>query len=91
MKYLKLGLRFWITIASLFSFIGGWIMLVHAPKPDQSASLQTAITSPRPTLEPLAPLPSFGDDDVRQSGPAFFEVQPRVRSQSNPFFVTGGS
>jgi hypothetical protein len=91
MKFLKLGLRFWITLASLFSFVGGWIMLVHAPKPDQSASIQNAITSVHPTLEPLPPLPTFGGDDARESGPAFLNGQPRLRSRSNPFFVTGGS
>jgi hypothetical protein len=91
MKYLKSGLRFWITIASVLSFVGGWIMLVHAPKPDQSSSIQNAITNTRPTLEPLPPLPNSGDDEVRQSGPGFFDVQPRLRTQSNPFFVTGGS
>ena len=91
MKLLKVGLRFWITLASLFSFIGGWIMLVHAPKPDQSTSLNTALAAAPPTLEPLPPLASSsgGGDSLQSQN--FFSVQPSVRSQVRGSFRTGGS
>ncbi len=36
MKLLKFGIRFWITITSVLSFLTGWIMLAHAPKPNQA-------------------------------------------------------
>lgn len=93
MKLLKAGLRVWITIASVVSFISGWILLVHAPKPNQSASLYDATTpKSQPTLAPLPPLSNFGGgDDDSQNQFSFNNVQPRVRAQSNPFFTTGGS
>ena len=90
MKLLKIGLRVWLTIASVLSFIGGWILLVHAPKPSQGTSLYGATTKTRPTLEPLPPLPSFGggDDDSQNQ---LFNVQPNFQARSRPAFRTGGS
>lgn len=91
MKLLKLGIRFWITIASVVSFVGGWIMLVHSPKPYQGSSSNNNIT-PLPTLEPLQPLSNFGDDGNSFQNQPLFSVQPQTRSRSiNPFFRTGGS
>ena len=74
MKPLKLGLRFWILISSIFSFLGGWALLSHAGKPtpfsmfisqstdqttaDVAADPQTNITS-LPTMATLQPIPSL--------------------------------
>lgn len=91
MRLLKLGLRFWITISSVLSFVGGWILLVHAPKPYQGASLNDALTTTIPTLEPLPPLNRVGGDDANFSNQPFFNAQPDVRSQFRPGFRTGGS
>lgn len=91
MKLLKLGLRFWITVSSLISFVGGWILLVHAPKPNQSTSLNNALSASAPTLEPLPPLNTVNGDDNNFSNQPFFNVQPNVRSQFSPRFRTGGS
>ena len=90
MKLVKIGLRVWITIASVFSFVVGWIMLVHAPKPYQS--FQQDANTALPTLEPLPPLSQFvfGDDNNFQNQP-MFNTQPRQRFGSNSFFRTGGS
>ena len=82
MKTLKFGLRFWITITSVLSFVGGWIMLAHAPKP------ATLFPQVAPTLEALPPL--FSDSNNVQSQ-SFFSVQPRQRFGGSPFFRTGGS
>lgn len=91
MKLIKLGIRFWLTIVSVVSFVGGWIMLVHAPKPYQGSSQQTNLT-PIPTLEPLQPLSDFntGGNDFQSQQP-LFSVQPQMRSRISPFFRTGGS
>jgi hypothetical protein len=86
MKTLKHGLRFWITVTSVLSFVGGWIMLAHAPKP---APLLQDAPAAAPALEPLPPLFGAGDDSA-QSEP-FFSLQPRQRFGSSPFFRTGGS
>ena len=88
MKLFKLGLRFWITMTSVLSFVGGWILLVHAPKPFQSSAASSAAITPLPTLEPLPPLGSQNSNSPNQS---FFNVQPVPRAQARPFFQTGGS
>jgi hypothetical protein len=90
MKLLKAGIRFWITITSVLSFLTGWVMLAHAPKPNQPGSASPNISSPLPTLEPLNPLSGFDSDDNSQNQP-LFSVQPSIRSQFRPSFRTGGS
>ncbi|HLO27991.1 MAG TPA: hypothetical protein VK249_02575 [Anaerolineales bacterium] len=91
MKLLRIGLRVWLMIASVLSFVGGWILLVHAPKPNQGASLYGVTTQTRPTLEPLPPLSNFGGGGDDSQNQFLFNVQPPVRSQSRSFFTTGGS
>lgn len=92
MKLLKIGIRFWITITSVLSFLTGWVMLAHAPKPNQSNSASRNVSVSVPTLEPLQPLSNFGDGDNNfQSQQPLFSVQPSVRSQFRPSFKTGGS
>ncbi len=69
MKPLKLALRIWITIASALSFLVGWSLLSHAPKPASIFSSQPAATNnsssdpaavdPLPTLAPVPSLDSF--------------------------------
>jgi hypothetical protein len=82
MKLLKFGIRTWITIASALSFLGGWAMLVHAPKPAQLSTFNTA--NVLPTLEPLQPL---GIDTNSFQNQPLFTVRPRARS----IFRTGAS
>jgi len=89
MKLIKLGIRFWITLTSVLSFMTGWVMLAHAPKPNQSGSASTSIAASLPTLEPLN---SFsGSDDNNSQNQPLFSVQPNTRSQFRPSFRTGGS
>ncbi|MGE5373545.1 MAG: hypothetical protein ACM3XO_00705 [Bacteroidota bacterium] len=96
MKILKLGLRLWITVASMLSFLVGWIMLGHAPKPAQNNQASGSDVSPLPTLEPLPPLSvDNGNTNAFQNQPLFndqsvFNNQPRS-FRSRPFFSTGGS
>ncbi len=91
MKFLKIGIRFWITITSVLSFLTGWIMLAHAPKPTQSSFGTTNVATPLPTLEPLNSLSTFGSDDNNFQNQPLFGVQPNTRSQFRPAFRTGGS
>jgi hypothetical protein len=90
MKFLKFGLRFWITITSVVSFLTGWVMLAHAPKPSP-LSLRSTIAAQVPTLEPLPPLSSFDPDQGDSQNQSFFNLQPSTRSQFRPAFKTGGS
>ena len=91
MKLLKMGIRFWITITSVVSFLTGWVMLAHAPKPIQASSSSSNVASPLPTLEPLRPLSDFGSDENNFQNQPLFSVEPNVRSQFRPSFRTGGS
>jgi hypothetical protein len=67
MKPLKLALRIWITVTSVLSFLVGWALLSHAPKPASIFSSQTTTTSasdpltvdPLPTLAPIPSLDSL--------------------------------
>jgi hypothetical protein len=94
MKLLKLGLRFWITLTSIFSFLVGWILLAHSPKPAASTntSASPAVT-PLPTLQPLQPLSGSDDSNFQNQQPSFNFVQPQQQFQfrNRPSFSTGGS
>jgi hypothetical protein len=90
MKILKIGIRFWLTLTSVLSFLTGWVMLAHAPKPNQTGFPASNVTAPLPTLEPLRPLAGSDDNNNFQNQP-LFSVQPSVRSQFRPAFKTGGS
>ena len=82
MNTLKNILRWWLSLASIMGFLGGWAMLAHAPKPvpaDQIPAL--------PTLAPLPPLGSAGDAGSQQ--PSF--TISSFQSQQMPVFVTSGS
>jgi hypothetical protein len=91
MKILKIGIHFWITITSMLSFLTGWILLAHAPKPDQSHTLLANPAVSAPTLEPLPPLSSFSTDGENIQNQPSFSVEPSTRSQFRPAFRTGGS
>jgi hypothetical protein len=93
MKLLKFGLRFWITLTSLVSFVAGWIMLAHAPKPNQQNSAYGTISSSSiPTLEPLPPLSDFNAGDIdTQDQPFSLFQQSRPSFGFRPTFRTGGS
>ena len=91
MKLLKIGIRFWLTLTSVLSFLTGWVMLAHAPKPNQTGLSSSNIAAPLPTLEPLRPLSGSDDNDNNFQNQPLFSVQPSVRSQFRPAFKTGGS
>ena len=94
MKLLKFGMRFWITLTSVFSFLVGWAMLAHAPKPVQAAAAQpSSSVAPLPTLAPLQPLNFSSNGGIQQQ--QFSVVQPPAPApsffSSAPVFNTGGS
>lgn len=101
MKLMKLALRFWIALTSVFSFLVAWAMLAHAPKPVQAKTIVEASSpsqaTPMPTLAPLPPL-NLGGTDTDGSGfqlPAITIQQPPPPPPSTfsqaPVFTTGGS
>lgn len=84
MKLLKFGLRFWITLGSVFSFLIGWMIFGHSLKPAQPFSQANLTTLP--TLEPLPPLGGMQDSRNRQ-----FPQISQPSFSSRPMFMTSGS
>jgi hypothetical protein len=90
MKNLKLGLRVWIAVTSLLSFLGGWAILSHADKPaalfaDQTITLPDPIEQSQALLPPLEPIPSLEDLTVAgslQPLPSLSSA-PRVAANNN--------
>ena len=60
MKLWKKLIRIWFTLASLTSFLVGWVVLAHAPKPNQFNA------SDVPAMPRLDPVPSL--EQVMLSG-----------------------
>jgi hypothetical protein len=87
MKLFKLGLRLWIMLTSVLSFLMGWILLAHAPKPVQP-SFSTSSPASVDSIPTLAPLPSLDAGNGQNNGNIFqsspFSVQPPVQSFSQP-------
>ena len=86
MRLLKIGLRFWITLTSVVSFLAGWVMLAHSPKPVQPNAGETV--SAVPTLAPLPPLDFSAGGSQFQNLPLMVQQSPRSFS---PSFRSGGS
>ena len=85
MKTYKLGMRLWITIAALFSFFGGWILLAHANKPAPLQFSQPAISAPASTN------PTFQSSNPSFSSGGFsFPIQNQP-TFNRPMLRTGGS
>jgi len=98
MKMIKLALRLWIALTSVASFLVGWAMLAHAPKPvpakTLSAPAQSVVLTPLPTL---APLPSVNFSGA-SSGGSFLVPQVNIQApppapmfSQAPVFSSGGS
>jgi hypothetical protein len=90
MKPFRKILRFWIAIASVLSFLGGWVILAHSPKPVQPQSLSI---QPSAALPALPPIQAYGGN-VNNNGPSFFSNNSQAAPQTSlgmPTFRTRGS
>lgn len=90
MKPLKTGMRIWIAITSLVSFLGGWILFSHAGKPaplfnssaqpttdtsgDTTSNPTSIVVQPLPTLAPITSLDELTNTNT--SSAAALNVQP---------------
>ena len=97
MKLFKFGLHLWIMLTSVLSFLVGWIMLAHAPKPTQKVTSPSTMVTPYPTLSPI---PDLGTGNDQNSGSSFpnttFSLQPSNNNFAPapapmPVFRTSGS
>jgi hypothetical protein len=100
MKLFRKLLHYWIGIASVLSFLGGWIILAHSPKPVPPQSSSSIPPAAMPTLPPIQ---VYGG--TTNNGPTFFSntapgnstsnnvqpIQPVQPSQGVPLLRTRGS
>jgi len=80
MKIWKSVIRIWFTLASLASFLVGWAVLAHAPKPNQFN------LSNIPAMPKLDPVPSL--DQVMLSDQS--QIQSFVPSNQSAFVMRSG-
>ena len=87
MKLFRFALNIWITLVSILSFLFGWVILAHAPKPVQPTTQQSVSVAPLPTLTPLDSSQFGSNNDF----PSFQAPSTAFSSQPQPIFRTGGS
>ncbi len=80
MKIWKSLIRVWLTLISLISFLVGWVVLAHAPKPNQ---FKPSSIPPAPKLDPVPSLDQVMNSDQNQSR-GFFRVLPAQPAQPAP-------
>jgi hypothetical protein len=95
MRLFKFGLHLWIALTSVLSFLLGWVMLAHAPKPAQNVSSSaSSFVTPLPTLAPLSSH-GFGNNpnngNFFQSSPFSLQPSTNFAPAPMPIFRTGGS
>jgi hypothetical protein len=73
MKIWKTIIRIWFTLASLASFLFGWSVLAHAPKPNQFKA------SDVPELPKLEPVPTLNQLMFSERSFNFNQSNQRVR------------
>jgi hypothetical protein len=88
MKFFRKLLRYWIAFASIISFLVGWVILAHSPKPVQAAAAQPPVTLPN-----LPPIQAYGNG-VNNNSLDFFSNNAPANPQPNsgmPILRTRGS
>lgn len=71
MKFWKSVIRIWFTLASLASFLVGWVVLAHAPKPNQFNP------SDIPSMPKLDPVPSLNQVMLSGQSQSFIRTNQR--------------
>ncbi len=102
MRFFKASLRALIMLASIFSFLGGWILLAHSLKPTSSSSSYSSASAIAPgiaatSLPTLAPLPGIDSlqtqtiQPVQQNPLTIIQQAQQPQVQAMPMFTTSGS
>jgi hypothetical protein len=73
MKFWKRLIRIWFTLASLASFLVGWAVLAHAPKPNQFK------LSDIPAMPRLDPIPTINQMMLSEQSVGLNQPNQRVR------------
>lgn len=91
MKPLKTTLHIWIALASTLSFLGGWAMLAHSPKPIQPVQASVVSITPLTTLPPIQFFNNgFANSPIQNSIAPNPQPNPLVNSGA-PLLLTRGS
>jgi hypothetical protein len=77
MKLFRKLLRYWIALASVLSFLGGWAILAHSPKPVETATVQSSAALP--------PIQAYGSN-INNNGLGFFSNNAPANSIPNAGF-----
>jgi len=103
MKPLKIGLRIWIGITSIVSFLGGWALFSHAGKPaplissppvvsaDSSAQIGSTAGVQFAPIPTLPPMPSMDSPSIGSSLQPLPSLPNTALQSSMPRFRTRGS
>jgi hypothetical protein len=75
MKFWKSLIRVWFTLASLASFLVGWAVLAHAPKPNQFNPSNV------PAMPRLDPVPTLNQVMLSDQSQSFFQSSQRSNQQ----------
>lgn len=86
MKLWKNLIRIWLTLISLISFLVGWVVLAHAPKPNQ---FNPANGPAAPKLDPVPSIDQLVPADGSRS--QIFVNPSQPRQQRMPVLRSGGS
>ncbi len=92
MKLWKNLIRIWLTLVSLASFLVGWVVIAHAPKPGQfqPANVLPANVPAMPKLDPVPSLDQVMNSDQSQTQ-NFFQLQSAQPITRSPVLRSGGS
>ncbi len=88
MKLWKVLIRIWLTLVSLISFVIGWAVIAHAPKPNQ---FNPASVPAAPKLNPVPSLDQVINSSNDQSQSFFQQLQSAQSVQRMPVLRSGGS
>ena len=80
MKIFRKLLRYWIAIASVLSFLGGWVILAHSPKPVQPQAPSVPSSA---AVQNLPPIQAYGSN-VNNNGLGFFSNNSQAAPQAAP-------
>ncbi len=91
MKLWKILIRIWLTLASVVSFVVGWVVLAHAPKPNQ---FKPSNVPAMPKLDPVPSLDQVMNSSNDNQSQSFFQQLQQAQPQPvqrMPMLRSGGS
>ncbi len=86
-QFVKFGIRIWIAITSILSFLFGWMLFTHSGKPAPLQILQPAIAQPSQgsQVTNLPPVPSI-DSLMNGNGSGSLQPLPSLPQSTSPNF-----